>query len=66
VEDNQAFYTHRQFERAKRALNLYHALWTPSIPDFKAILRINMIANNPVTTEGLILAGNSFGPNIET
>lgn len=51
VEENKSFYTQRQFDRAKRARDLYHALGTPSIHDFKAMLRMNSINNNPVTTE---------------
>ena len=31
VEENKKFYTERQFERAKRARDLFHALGTPSI-----------------------------------
>jgi hypothetical protein len=38
VKENKAFYTHRQFERAKRRRDLYHALGTPSILDFKVML----------------------------
>ena len=37
-DKNQAFYTHHWFERAKKAKDLYHALRSTSIKDFKAIL----------------------------
>ena len=47
VEENKSFYTLRQFERAKRARDLYHALGTPSIKDFKAMLRMNTITGQP-------------------
>ena len=53
VEENKKFYTQRQFDRAKRARDLYNALGTPSVSDFKAILRMNAIADNPVTTEDI-------------
>jgi hypothetical protein len=51
MDENKSFYTQRQFDQAKRAQDLYHALGTPSIEDFKAMLRMNTVANNPVTTE---------------
>jgi hypothetical protein len=35
VEENKSFYTERQFERAKMARDLYHAMGTPSLSDFK-------------------------------
>ena len=50
VEENKSFYTLRQFERAKRARDLYHALGTPSITDFKAMLRMNTVTGNPRET----------------
>ena len=53
-----------QFVRAKKAHELYHALRTPSIQDFKAILRMNIIANNPVTMEDIEIAKQIFGPDI--
>ena len=40
-EENKVFYTECQFERAKRAHDLFHALGTPSINDFKAIIRMS-------------------------
>ncbi len=64
VSDNAAFYTTRQFERAKLARELYHALGTPSINDFKSIIRMNTINNNPVVTEDIVLAEKIFGPDI--
>ncbi|KAI2501792.1 Reverse transcriptase (RNA-dependent DNA polymerase) [Fragilaria crotonensis] len=64
IEENKTFYTQRQFDKAKRARDLYHALGTPSIKDFKAMLRMNTITNNPVTTEDIIVAEKIFGPDI--
>ncbi len=64
VEENKTFYTQRQFERAKRARDLYHALGTPLINDFKAILRMNTVTNNPVTTEDIKIAENIFAKDI--
>ena len=64
VEENSRFYTQRQFQRAKKARELYHALGTPSLNDFKAILRMNAIANNPITTLDIKMAEKIFGPDI--
>lgn len=64
VEENKTFFTQRQFERAKRARDLYHALGTPSVNDFKAMLRMNTIIGNPVTTEDIVMAEQIFGTDI--
>ena len=64
VEENKTFFTQRQFDRAKRARDLYHALGTPSINDFKAMLRMNTIIGNPVTTEDIVMAEQIFGADI--
>ena len=56
VEENKAMYTERQFERAKKAKELYYALGTPSTRDFKAIVRSNGIKNNPVTIADIDIA----------
>jgi hypothetical protein len=43
---------------------LYQALGTPSIADFKNMIRMNFISNNPVTTEDIEIAERIFGPDI--
>jgi hypothetical protein len=64
MEENKSFYTQRQFDQAKRARDLYHALGTPSLKDFKAMLRMNTVTNNPITTEDIKVAERIFGPDI--
>jgi hypothetical protein len=64
MDENKAFFMNCQFARAKKAQELYHALRTLSIQDFKAILRINIIANNPVTIEDIEIAKQIFGSDI--
>ena len=64
VEENHTFYTSRQYDKAKRARDLYHALGTPSVDDMKAVIRMNLIANNPVTTKDIVLAEKIFGKDI--
>jgi hypothetical protein len=66
VDENKKFYTKRQFERAKRARELLYSLGYPSINDMKAIIQMNAIKNNPVTTEDVDIAEKIFGPDVAT
>jgi len=65
LEYNTKFYSAQQFDQAKKACNLYHALGHPSIPDMKANIRMNMITNNRIKTNDFDLA-EIFGPDIGT
>ncbi|KAI2501816.1 Reverse transcriptase (RNA-dependent DNA polymerase) [Fragilaria crotonensis] len=60
----QEFLCSAAFKRARRARDLYHALGTPSINDFKAMLQMNILTNNPVTTDDIKIAKKIFGPDI--
>jgi hypothetical protein len=62
VDENKKFYTKRQFERAKQACELLYSLGYLSINDMKAIIWMNAIKNNPVTTEDV----NIFGKDLWT
>ena len=64
VEDNSRHYTARQLSRAKAARALYHALGTPTINDYKAIIRMNAIKNCPITMEDIDIAETVYGPDI--
>jgi predicted DNA-binding protein YlxM (UPF0122 family) len=64
MEENKGVYTTAQFKRAKIAQTLYHAMSTPSVHDFKGLLRMNMIHNNPVTTSDIELAEKICGQDI--
>ena len=66
VAENKRFFTDREFERAKQAQKLLHALGTPSSADLKHILKVNGIRNCPVTTTDIALAEKIFGPDIGT
>lgn len=65
LEENKKFFTPREFERAKRAQDFYHALGTPSIQDLKAMIRMNLIRNNVITNEDIDLAEKIFGPRVD-
>ena len=66
LTENKTFHTDRQFQKAKRARDFYHAMGTPSLPDLKALLHMNMIKDNPVTLEDVHLAEQIFGPDVGT
>ena len=64
VAENRKGYTLRQFERAKKARALYHIIGTPTVENFKALLKMNVIKNCPVTSEDVTMAERIFGPDI--
>ena len=64
VEENLVFFTPREQERAKKAKALYCAFSTPSLDDLKAMIRMNLIKNNSITTEDINLAARAFGPDV--
>ena len=56
----------RQQARARKARSLYHATSTPTVADLKAIIRMNLIRNNQVSTEDVNLATKAYGKDIGT
>jgi hypothetical protein len=66
LEENKKFFTPRQFERAKSAQDLFHSLGCPSIMNLKGAIRMNLIRDNPVTTNDVDLAEQIFGPYVGT
>ena len=66
IAENRKGYTQRQFERAKVARNLYHIVGTPTIENYKALLRMNIIKNCPVTVEDITIAEKIFGPDMSS
>ena len=64
VKENEQLYTGRQLARAKLARRLCHNVGAPSIRDFKAIVRMNAIANSPVTVEDINVAEQVYGADI--
>jgi hypothetical protein len=65
VAENLTFLTPRQQKRARRARELFHAMGTPTVDDLKAMIRMNLIRNNVVTTEDLNLATKAYGEDID-
>jgi hypothetical protein len=64
VEERKKVFTNLQILRAYEARELYHCLGTPSVHDFKAIINMNAIRNNPVTIEDVNISEAIFGPDI--
>jgi hypothetical protein len=44
-----------------RARDLFHTLGTPSISDFREILKMDSINNNPITAKDIDIAKKIFG-----
>ena len=66
LSENREGYTDRQFDRAKTARKLYHIVGTPTVENFKALLRMNTIHNCPVTVEDVKIAERIFGPDMSS
>ena len=64
LEDNQKFLSPRQKKRAKQAQELYKAMGTPTVDDLKAMICMNLIKNNVVTTDDVNLAMKAYGPDV--
>ena len=64
IQENMKMFTPREVKDAKKARGLYQTLGTPSITDFKAIVKSNAIKNCPVTLEHIDTAEQIFGPDI--
>mgnify|MGYP002176679840 FL=1 len=66
VNENRKGYTLRQYERAKEARKLYHIIGTPTMDNFKSLLRMNIIKNCPVTVDDINIAEKIFGPDVSS
>jgi hypothetical protein len=64
VKDNMKFLSKRQQEQAKKARELLEVMGIPTVDNLKAMIRMNLIKNNVVTTEDVNLATKAYGPDI--
>jgi hypothetical protein len=64
LEENLGFLSPRQQKRAKIARELYEAMGTPTVDDLKAMIWMNLIKNNVVTTDDVNLAIKAYGPDV--
>jgi hypothetical protein len=66
TKEHISFLTPRQIERSKCARKLHEAMGAPTTDDLKAMVRMNLIKDNEVTTEDINLAVCAFGPDVST
>ena len=64
IQGNAKAFSKREVERARRARELFHILGTPSLDNYKAIIRANMIRNCPVTITDIDNAERIYGPSV--
>ena len=64
LEAYLGFLSPKQNKRAKIARELYEAMGTPTVNDLKAMIRMNLIKNNVVTTDDVNLATKAYGPDV--
>jgi hypothetical protein len=64
VNENKKLFTNRQVQQAKLVRQIYHAIGTPSLHDFKAIINTNIIRNLPITLNDINTAEMIFGPDV--
>ena len=64
VDENKMFYTNQQVQRANLARQIYHAIGTPLVNDFKMIVTSNMIRNLSINMDDIKIAENIFGPDV--
>jgi hypothetical protein len=64
LEENLKYLSPRQRARAHKARALYDAMGTPTVEDLKAMIQMNLIRNNKVTTKDVNLAVKAFGPDV--
>ena len=66
VQENSIGYTPNQIKEAQNARRLYHTFGAPSIDKMKAMIRMNMISNCPVTTDHVNKAEMIYGKDVST
>lgn len=64
INENRKAFTLRQFERAKLVRKLYHIVGTPTVENFKSLIRMNAILDCPITAKDVKIAEAIFGPAI--
>ena len=64
VAENRSNYSTQQFERAKLARKLYHNIGTPTVENFKYIVKSNQIKNCPITVKDIEIAEDIWGKDI--
>jgi len=64
VTDNMKMFTQCQIQCAKDARRAYDMVGNPSPKDIKNIVRGHSIKNCPITSEDIVIADITFGPDV--
>ncbi len=64
MSENLKGFTNKQIELADEARRIYHLVGTPSLENFKGIIKGNMIKNLPITIDDVMRAEKIYGPDI--
>ena len=66
VAENREYFSDRAYKKALEARKLYHIVGSPSVNNFKAIIKGNLIKNCPVTVKDIKVAEKIFGKDISS
>ena len=66
LEENMIGFTDRQVQQAKLARKIYHNVGTPTIKNFKLLIKTNSIKNCPITIDDINNAEKIFGPSLSS
>ena len=66
MKENESFHVEQQVSWAKQAQELLRSVGFPSVHDLKTAIKMNAIANCPVTTQDVDLAEKIFGRDIDS
>ena len=64
LRENKSMFSKRQWQRAVEARATYHKVVTPSIKDYKSLVRYGLLKNMPVTIDDINIAEEIFGPDL--
>lgn len=62
IKDNREGFTYHQFSSVRQARELYHNVCSPTVANFKALLKMKMIKNYPIRIKVIKNAERIFGP----
>ena len=66
LHDNKLFFTNRQIQKAKLAKKLLSTMAYPTIDQLKAMVRMNVIRDSPITLTHVDLIEKVYGKNVPT
>eukprot|EP00957_Ditylum_brightwellii_P000093 6616-Ditylum_brightwellii.AAC.1 len=64
VEGNQQMITRQEYEQAVKAHKLYAMVGCPSMPDFKNMVKMNLLPGSPISLQDVDNAKFLFGMDV--